>query len=57
MKDSFWATTHSTAVLFEHTQKTILAKIEDEKPKPAPAPKPVERACKECGRITSNPCR
>lgn len=54
MRDSFWATANSKAVLFEHAQKTILAKVEDEKPKP---PKPAERECKKCGRITTNPCR
>lgn len=60
MRDSFWATASSKAVLFVHTQKAILAKVEDEKPKPpkpAPRPKPAGRECKECGRITTNPCR
>jgi hypothetical protein len=60
MKDAFWTAGAKNIETFEHVEKTIKAKWQDEQPKPKAAPKPpapAARACKECGRITNNPCR
>ena len=60
MKDAFWTAGVKKAQTAEHVENAIAAKRQAEQPKPKPPPPPLApalRKCKDCGRMTANPCR